>query len=323
MLVTGGAGYIGSHTAKALKNRGFVPVTLDNLSRGNRDAVKFGPLVECDIADEAAVQGALRNYKIACILHFAAFAYVNESVQHPERYIRNNVSGMERLMTIAAAEGIDKFVFSSSCATYGNPESLPLTEDTPQRPVSPYGETKLIGEYMLRWAQAAHGMRHVALRYFNASGADLDGELGERHDPETHLIPNIVRAALGRSPQLNVFGSDFETRDGTAVRDYVHVCDLADAHVASVEYLLNGGDSVALNLGSGVGFTVLEVIREVERQSGRTVPFEFHPRRDGDAEQLYASNEKAQSVLGWRPKCSDLATICRTALAFETSRERA
>ncbi len=320
VLVTGGAGYIGSHTAKALKAAGTMPVVLDNLSRNNDDAVKFGPFIQADIADDATVRKAMRDWKVQAVLHFAGYIAVGESVRDPELYVRNNISGMERLISSCNAEGVKKFVFSSSAAVYGYPEHLPMTEETPKSPVSPYGATKLIGEQMLGWAEAAHGMKFAALRYFNAAGADPEGGLGERHDPETHLIPNIIRAALGKIPALMVFGDDYNTTDGTALRDYVHVSDLADAHVLALNHLLSGGDSVALNLGSGHGFTVLEVISAVERATGRTVPYEMHPRRSGDAAALYASKSKAKSILGWDPKLSDLAAICRTAYEFEVSR---
>src|SRR5579862_8462043 len=255
VLVTGGAGYVGSHTAKALVEAGYLPVTVDNLCRGHRDAVRFGPLVECSVGDEIRVRAAIRQYRPVCVLHFAAFAYVDESVREPGRYFRNNVCEMEALIGSTLAEGVDKVVFSSSCATYGTVERSPISEDTPQVPVSPYGETKLMGERILHWFGGV-GLRHVALRYFNASGADPDGQLGERHEPETHLIPNVIRAAVGSGPALNVFGTDYDTPDGTAIRDYVHVSDLADAHVRSVKYLEGGGTSLAANLGSGVGHSV-------------------------------------------------------------------
>ena len=317
VLVTGGAGYIGSHTAKALKQAGFLPVTLDNLSRGHRDAAAFGPFVGADAGDEASVRSAIREWDAQAVLHFAAFAYVDESVRNPGLYFRNNVAEMERLLSAATAEGIGKFVFSSSCTVYGLPDRAPVDEEFPLRALSPYGETKLIGERMLHWFGGATGLKHVALRYFNASGADPEGELGERHEPETHLIPNVIRAALGTGPALKVFGTDYATPDGTAIRDYVHVSDLADAHVKAVQYLLDGGESIAANLGSEIGHSVLSVIGEVARLTGRDVPHTLEPRRPGDAESLFASAARAKSVLGWTPSRSDLTTICRTAVDWE------
>jgi|SRR5579862_6068781 len=320
VLVTGGAGYIGSHTAKALKASGFEPIVLDNLFRGHRWAVQFGPLVEADIRDTAAVREAIRTHKVQAIIHFAALAYVGESVTHPGLYFSNNVEGLRSVLDAAAAEHVGSVVFSSSCATYGDPERVPVDEDCRQSPVSPYGETKLIGEHLLRWFEGACGIRSASLRYFNASGDDPDGQLGEDHDPETHLIPSAIFAALGRRPPLDLYGTDYPTRDGTAERDYVHVCDLASAHVKALKYLLEGGQSVALNLGSGHGSTVREVIAMIEAVSGRPVPHVDKPRRAGDAIALFAAADKALSVLDWQTGQSDLRTICETAWRWHSSR---
>lgn len=320
ILVTGGAGYIGSHTCKALALAGFRPIAFDNLSRGNRWAVRYGPLVEGDIRNLEKVRSAIQDYRIEGIVHFAALAYVGESVHDPASYYSNNVEGLRTVLEVAAAEGVSKVVFSSSCATYGNPGSVPIVEESPLNPVSPYGDTKWIGERLLHWFEQAYGTRHFALRYFNAAGADPDGELGECHDPETHLIPSAILAALGKRDALELFGLDYPTRDGTAERDYVHVADLADAHVLALESLLSGADSAALNLGSGIGHTVREVLASIERISGMTVPVMERPRRAGDAIALYASASKANSMLGWTPKRSDLNEICTTAWKWHSNR---
>lgn len=316
--MTGGAGYIGSHTAKALAAEGFQPIVFDNLFRGHRWAVKYGPFVQGDIRDAEAIRAVLREHRIESIIHFAALAYVGESVEQPGLYFSNNVEGLRTVLQVASEEGVDKVVFSSSCTTYGNPERVPIDENFPQSAVSPYGDTKLIGEHLLRWFEDSSGIRSVALRYFNASGADPDGELGEDHDPETHLIPNAILAAMGRNPSLSLFGTDYPTRDGTNIRDYVHVSDLASAHVASLRHLMDRGASSAFNLGSETGSSVREVISMVESVSGKVVPVVEGPRRAGDAIALYASAKKAKSDLGWDPVHSDLRTICETAWRWHT-----
>ncbi len=320
ILVTGGAGYIGSHTCKALLSNGFTPIAFDNMFRGNRWAVKYGPLIEADIRDGEAVRAAIREHKVEAIIHFAALAYVGESVQDPGGYFSNNVDGLRSVVQVAAEEGVDKVVFSSSCATYGNPESVPIKEDSKQDPVSPYGDTKLIGERLLKWFGEGCGTRSVALRYFNASGADPDGELGEEHDPETHLIPAAILAAMGRRGSMDLYGTDYPTRDGTAERDYVHVADLASAHVKSVQYLLDGGQSAAVNLGSGTGNTVREVLSMIESVGGQAVPYIEKPRRAGDAIALYAAADLARTLLNWEANHSDLQNICETAWRWHASR---
>ncbi|HZT89330.1 MAG TPA: UDP-glucose 4-epimerase GalE [Stellaceae bacterium] len=320
VLVTGGAGYIGSHACKALARAGYRPVAYDNLSRGHREAVRWGPLVEGDIGDRAQLAAALRAHEISAVMHFAAFAYVGESVADPALYYRNNVEGALSLLDAVRESPVRFIVFSSTCATYGIPQSNPIGEATPQLPVNPYGETKLAIERALRWYGEAYGLRYAALRYFNAAGGDPDAETGEDHDPETHLIPLILRAMLGTAPPIGIFGTDYPTPDGTAIRDYIHVQDLAEAHVAAVEYLAGGGDSVALNLGTGQGHSVLEVIAAVERAAGRMVPQREAPRRAGDPPVLVADARLAAEVLGWQARMSDLDTIIRTALAWERRR---
>jgi UDP-arabinose 4-epimerase len=320
VLVTGGAGYIGSHACKALAQAGYVPVTYDNLSRGHRHAVRWGPLVEGELADRAVVAAALKAHHVSSVMHFAAFAYVGESGTDPGLYYRNNVIGTLALLDAMRETGVDRIVFSSTCATYGLPEKIPIAETTPQLPVNPYGETKLAIERVLHWYGQAYGLRSVALRYFNASGCDRGGEIGEEHDPETHLIPLVLRAALGAGHPVSIFGSDYPTPDGTAIRDYIHVEDLASAHLRAIQYLAEGGASTALNLATGRGYSVREIIAAVARAAGREVPHLEAPRRAGDPPALVADPSLAKSVLGWQAECSDLDTIIRTALAWETRR---
>ena len=316
ILVTGGAGYIGSHACKALAQEGFTPIAFDNLVLGHRDAVRWGPLVEADIRDEDALAETIRKYAVEAVIHFAAFAYVGESVDAPAKYYRNNVGGTLSLLDARRSASVDKLVFSSSCATYGVPDVLPITESAPQRPINPYGRTKLVVEQVLEDYAHAYGSRHVALRYFNAAGADPDGEIGERHDPETHLIPLALLAAAGRREALEVFGDDYDTPDGTCVRDYIHVTDLARAHVLALRHLLDGGDSLALNLGSGSGSSIREVIGAVAQVTGRRVPHVIKPRRPGDPPVLYADPRLAKERLGFETEMSDLHTIVGTAAAF-------
>jgi UDP-arabinose 4-epimerase len=319
-LVTGGAGYIGSHACKALAEAGYVPVTYDNLSRGHRHAVRWGPLVEGDVGDRAAVVAALAAHQAVAVMHFAAFAYVGESGTDPALYYRNNVIGTLTLLDAMREAGVDRIVFSSTCATYGLPEVVPIAETTPQHPVNSYGETKLTIERALHWYGQAYGLRSVALRYFNAAGCDRAGEIGEEHDPETHLIPLVLRAALGSGPPVSILGTDYPTPDGTAVRDYIHVEDLASAHVLALKYLADGGASTALNLATGQGYSVREIIAAAARAVGHDVPQKEAPRRPGDPPALVADPSRARSVLGWRTRCSDLDTIIGSALAWERRR---
>ncbi len=318
ILVTGGAGYVGSHACKALAAAGYRPVVYDNLSRGHRQAVRWGPFVEGDLHDGTRLATALSSHGVTAVMHFAAFAYVGESVADPETYYANNLGGTLALLGAMRKTGVETIVFSSTCAVYGVPDTLPIGETTAKAPLNPYGETKLAIERALHWYAGAYGTRYAALRYFNAAGADPQGEIGEDHEPETHLIPLILRAALGSGDPIQIYGTDYPTRDGTAIRDYIHVSDLADAHVRALGHLAAGGDSAALNLGTGRGYSVREVIAAVERIGGRKVPQREAARRQGDPPELVADPALALSRLGWQPRHSDLDTIIATALAWET-----
>jgi UDP-arabinose 4-epimerase len=319
ILVSGGAGYIGSHTCKALAGAGYVPATFDNLSTGHRWAVKWGPLYVGDLVDRSAIDAAIADFKPAAILHFAGKALVAESVRDPDLYHRNNVVGSQNLIDAGRQAGIKAFVFSSSCATYGIPNSIPISEDLQQNPVNPYGASKLATERTLRDFDAAFGLRSVALRYFNAAGADPDAGIGEDHEPETHLIPLAIETALGRRPYVRIFGTDYPTPDGTAIRDYVHVTDLATAHVSAVQYLFGGGRTTALNLGTGRGLSVAEVIDIVEQIVGRPVPILRSLRRPGDPPELVASAGMAAQTLGWVAKHSAPNTIIQDACAWHVN----
>jgi UDP-glucose-4-epimerase GalE len=312
VLVTCGAGYIGSHAAKALHRAGYRVVVFDNLIAGHHAAVKYGEFIQGDICDVAAVRNALRRHEIAAVMHFAAFLDVGESVREPARYYRNNVVGALSVLEAMAAEGARAFIFSSTCATYGEPTEIPIKETHPQKPINSYGETKLAVERALFHFELAYGLRWVALRYFNAAGADPDGEIGEDHAPEIHLIPRAIHAATG-GPALKVFGDDYPTPDGTCLRDYIHVADLADAHVRALKMLVERGASGAYNLGTGQPHSVREVITTVERVSGLTVPWSIGPRRAGDPAVLYAAPARAQAELFWTPQFPDLESIVRTA----------
>ncbi|HYD64555.1 UDP-glucose 4-epimerase GalE [Azospirillum sp.] len=316
ILVTGGAGYIGSHTCKALAAAGHVPVTLDSLAGGHRAAVRWGPLIEADLTQPEALRAALAREPVEAALHFAGLIQAGESMTRPGRYYRINLTGSLNLLDTLVAAGVRAVVFSSTVAVYGNPRSVPIVESHPLSPVNPYGESKLAVERALGWYGAAHGVRWTALRYFNAAGADPDGELGEAHEPESHLIPLAIDAALGRRPPLKVMGTDYPTPDGTAVRDYVHVSDLARAHVAAIERLLAGGDPLAANLGAGRGYSVREVVAAIETATGRPVPRQEAPRRPGDPPVLVADPSRARDILGWAPRLSDLPTILATACAW-------
>jgi UDP-arabinose 4-epimerase len=318
ILVTGGAGYIGSHACKALSRAGYEPVVYDNLSSGHRSAVKWGPVVEGDIRDGAALDRAFHDWKPVMVMHFAAHAYVGESVHDPLKYYENNIGGTQSLLSAMKRNQVGAIIFSSTCATYGIPETTPIDETAPQRPINPYGFTKLVVERMLADCAAAHGLSWCALRYFNAAGADPEGELGEEHDPETHVIPLALQAALGSRPAFQVFGTDYDTPDGTAIRDYIHVSDLADAHVKAATYLLDGGKSDAFNLATGKGVSVKELVHAVERATGRKVPTEYGPRRAGDPPVLFAVAQKAADVLGWHPAFVSIDdTVATAARWFE------
>lgn len=313
ILVTGGAGYIGSHTTKFLLRLCFEPVVLDNLCTGHRWAVRWGPLVEGDAGDGTLIRNVIRQYEIKAVIHFAAHAYVGESMGNPRRYFRNNVVHTLNLLDALVDTGVQHIVFSSTCATYGIPKEVPIPETHPQLPVSPYGESKLFVERALHWYSQAYGLKWVALRYFNAAGADPDGEIGEEHHPETHLIPRVIQAALRQGGSVEIYGTDYPTPDGTAIRDYIHVTDLAKAHVLALTYLLEGGESTAFNLGSGSRHSVREVIAAVERVVDRRVRTREAPRRPGDPPVLVADPAKAVRVLNWHPCYSSIETMVETA----------
>jgi UDP-arabinose 4-epimerase len=313
VLVTGGAGYIGSHTCKMLAAHGFQPVTIDNLSTGHRDAVRWGPLIIGDILDKQLLANTMERYSPQAVIHFAASAYVGESVTDPSKYYNNNVCGTIPLLDGCRTHGIDHVIFSSSCATYGIPDVLPIDEDARQSPISPYGRSKLIAEHILKDYAEAYGLRYVSLRYFNACGADLDGELSERHDPETHLIPCALMAAAGTGPPLSVFGNDYDTPDGTCIRDYIHVSDLSRAHLMGLQYLLKGGTSFSANLGTGRGTSIHEILAAIKRITGRDVPIVIKPRRAGDPPALFANPSLARTRLGFVAEVSDIDTIVRSA----------
>jgi UDP-arabinose 4-epimerase len=317
ILITGGAGYIGSHTAKRLAQAGYEPVVLDSLRHGHRWAVRWGPFVEMYLSDREGLAQVFQQYRIAAVIHFAAFAYVGESMRAPSEYFRNNVVNTLNLLDAMRAGGVNRIVFSSTCATYGEPQQVPIPEDHPQRPVNPYGESKLMVERLLEWYGQAYGLGWTALRYFNAAGADPDGELGEVHDPETHLIPRAIAAATGDLPALDLFGTDYETPDGTAVRDYIHVTDLADAHLKALLRLNQGGHSTAFNLGTGYSNSVREVISMVEQVGHQQVPVNESPRRAGDPPMLVANSERACRELDWTPRFSSLRQIIETAWQWQ------
>jgi UDP-arabinose 4-epimerase len=319
ILIVGGAGYIGSQTAKRVAQAGLKPVVFDNLVYGHRWAVKWGPFVEGDLADGALLKDVLEQFKITAVIHFAAYAYVGESVTNPRKYFRNNVAGTLNLLDAMLDAGVRDIVFSSTCATYGVPTTVPISEDHPQAPVNPYGETKLAIERALHWYQRAYPLRFAALRYFNAAGADPDGEVGEDHDPETHLIPLALEAALGGKP-LEIYGTDYPTPDGTAVRDYIHVQDLADAHVAALDRLRGGETSLCVNLGTGRGHSVREMIAAVEKVSGKKVPARETGRRAGDPPQLVADPRRAAEMLGWQARLPGIDTIVEHAWRWRQKR---
>lgn len=313
ILVTGGAGYVGSHACKALAEAGYVPVTFDNLVFGHRWAVRWGPLVQGDILDRQALDKVFEEFKLQAVMHFAAFAYVGESVANPGKYYRNNVAGTLTLLEAMRDHRVDQLVFSSTCAVYGNPQSIPITEDQPCRPVNPYGASKWMVERMLEDFAAAHALRSIRLRYFNAAGADPSGEIGESHDPETHLIPLALDAAAGIRPDITIFGDQYPTRDGTCVRDYIHVCDLARAHLLALRALEGGHAGAVYNLGNGQGFTVTEVIGAAQAVTGQRIAVRNGAARAGDLPTLVGDSGRIQQELGWRPAHPDLHAIVESA----------
>ncbi len=313
ILIVGGAGYIGSHVNKLLAQRGYRTVVFDNLSRGHRQFVRWGEFFEGDLLDLAQVRSCFQRYPIEAVMHFSALSLVEESVAHPERYYQNNVVGTLHLLQVMREVSVRSFIFSSTCATYGVPETIPIPEDHPQNPVNPYGQTKLIIEKALKDYANAYGMRHVNLRYFNAAGADPEGDIGELHQPETHLIPLTLFAAMGLKEEVKIFGTDYPTKDGTCVRDYIHVMDLAEAHLQALDYLLNEGSSDSFNLGNGNGYSVREVIETVKKVSQKRFRIIEAERRAGDPPVLIGSSEKAMKVLKWKPRYDALETIIETA----------
>ena len=322
ILVTGGAGYIGSHTAKLLARAGFEPVVLDNLSEGRPSAVKWGPLIRGDLENIELVRAVLTNYKIQAVIHFAASAYVGESMRSPRKYFRNNVVNSLNLLNAMTDAGIKHMVFSSTCSVYGMAATVPIPEHYAQEPVNPYGESKRFVERALHWHSEAYGLRSIALRYFNAAGADPEGEIGEDHDPETHLIPLAIEAGSGAARRLEVYGTDYPTPDGTAIRDYIHVTDLAEGHVRALIYLLDGNKSAVLNLGTGIGHSVLEVMSEVERTCKQKIEFHEAPRRPGDPPVLVANPTRARELLDWHPRYSGLDALIETAWRWQQLRNR-
>ena len=317
ILVVGGAGYIGSHTALALREAGFRTLCLDNFCAGHRQALLGGDCVEVDLLQPEPLAAVFGAHRIDAVVHFAAHCYVGESVQDPGRYYRNNAGGTLNLLQTMQRAGVSRIVFSSTCATYGQPDKVPIVETCPQLPINPYGHTKLVCEYMLRDFAVAHGLASVALRYFNAAGADPAGRLGEDHRPESHLIPLALASAAGRRDALKIFGNDYPTPDGTCIRDYIHVTDLASAHVLALQSLLAGAPGFrAFNLGNAAGTSVAEVVRAIGKVTGREVPHTIAPRRPGDPPVLVGSTERIERDLGWRPRFSDIETIVRTAWAW-------
>lgn len=313
ILIVGGAGYIGSQMNKQLEIHGYETIVFDNLSYGYRDFVKWGIFEGGDLGNIEDIRRVFKKYPIEAVMHFAAFTYVGESVENPQKYYLNNLRNTLNLLEVMLENDVKQFVFSSTCATYGNPQEIPITEDHPQNPINPYGKGKLMVEQILSDYSAAYNLRYVSLRYFNASGADPDSEIGELHEPETHLIPLILDAALGKREDIQIFGTDYDTPDGTCIRDYIHVLDLAEAHIKALKYLENGGKSEVFNLGNGNGFSVREVIETAQKITGKEIKAVEVDRRPGDPPVLVGSSKKAREVLGWQPKYDDLSSIIETA----------
>ncbi|MGO9386656.1 MAG: UDP-glucose 4-epimerase GalE [Methanobacterium sp.] len=317
ILIVGGAGYIGSHVNKMLNLHGFETVVFDNLSYGHRDFVKWGVFEEGDLGEINDLRRVFQKYPITAVMQFAAFTYVGESVEDPQKYYLNNLCNTLNLLEVMLEEKVNYFVFSSTCATYGDPVEIPITEDHPQNPISPYGKGKYMVEQVLEDYSKAYNLRYASLRYFNAAGADPDGEIGELHDPETHLIPLILDVALGNREDIKIFGTDYPTADGTCIRDYIHVLDLADAHIKALKYIQNNDLSDVFNLGNGQGFSVKEVIDTVEKVTGKKIKASEVGRRPGDPPVLVGSALKARKLLGWQPRFNDLSLIIDTAWRWQ------
>lgn len=320
ILVTGGAGYIGSHTARELVRTGYRPVILDHLGNGHREAVGEADFVQGNLSDEGELDSLFRRFNFNGVMHFASRCYVGESVEKPQLYYEENIVGALTLFRMMRRHGVHRFIFSSSCAVYGNPRRIPIDESHPKDPVNPYGETKDFVERILRDYDTAYGFPFVALRYFNAAGASLDGRIGESHDPETHLIPLVLRVAKGEDAEVMIYGGDYATWDGTCVRDFIHVLDLASAHIAAYEWLKQGKASDSFNLGTGRGYTVREVVNTAEQITGRRIAGRVVDRRPGDSPALVADSNKAKSLLGWTPRYPELDTIVETAWSWEQNR---
>ncbi len=320
ILITGGAGYVGSHTNKLLCQHGYKTIVFDNLIYGHHEFVKWGNFFLGDLANKEQLRSCFRTYSIEAVMHFSGYAYVGESVVDPSKYYHNNVANTLNLLDVMREFDVKHCIFSSSCVTYGVPLAIPLTEDHLQHPINPYGKTKLMVEQILRDFDSAYGLSHVNLRYFNAAGADPDGEIGEKHDPETHLIPLVLYAAQGKREDVKILGTDYNTPDGTCIRDYIHVTDLADAHLRGLQYLMNGGKSDSFNLGNGKGFSVREVIETAKRVTGKGIKAISSERRAGDPPVLIGSSDKAKQILNWKPNYTDLSTIIETAWNWHNTR---
>lgn len=321
VLVCGGAGYIGSHVNKQLNKEGYETVVFDNLIYGHRDAVKWGHFVQGDLKNIDEIEAVFQKYSIEAVFHFAAYAYVGESVKEPEKYYYNNVANTLNLLHVMKKYGCNKIIFSSTCATYGEPERVPITEDMQQSPINPYGASKLMVETIFQDYSKAYDLKFVVLRYFNAAGADPEGEIGESHTPETHLIPLVLDAASGKRQDIKVFGTDYDTPDGSCLRDYIHVYDLATAHLLALHYLEEGKESNFFNLGNALGTSVLEVVESVKKVTNRKFRVTMTDRREGDPAKLVGSSEKAQKVLGWKPVYGDIDTIVEHAWKWHEKAE--
>lgn len=320
ILITGGAGYIGSHCNKLLYNNGYNTVIVDNLSFGHKEAVKWGTFLQGDFGDKDFMKAVFKNYQIDAVMHFAAYANVSESVQNPSKYYINNVSKMIKLLDCMVENGVKHVIFSSSAATFGNPKYIPIDETHIQSPINPYGETKLIGEKLLKFYEQAYGIKYIIMRYFNAAGADFDGEIGESHSPEHHLLPVIFQVAQHKRKKLFIYGNNYDTKDGTCIRDFIHVADLSEAHYLALNYLLSENKSQCFNLGTNKGYSIKEVLKKCEKIINMTIDYEYKNPRPGDPSMLVASNIKAKNILSWHPKYSDLDTIIKSAWLWENNR---